>query len=806
MTNYKKFTPTLFTLSIFVAFIVLFSTNFFSQTTITTTDALVTTMINATTTEIQEQWLIYHMLSAYGPQEDFNLTHVPIIPTQPTLCQDDERYDFNNKIVLVQRGDCPFFQKTFLAQKYNASGVIVGNVDDGPLIMMSYDQKVNTTEITIPSALIRKSPFDYIVNMAKYMKPYPETFWDGTMNYLSQFVKKDENKGSHGWFSIVSNDDDDDDHDDDDGNPNEIITRVTRRKRVLQPFPEENKSHLFDDGAVLMTDNQFETGAMYTTTTTNSGNVRVQVNQDHDPNFFNFFDEKTPNEHNTVEDVMSSALSSHMYSALFGTDPLFPIVTKTTIKPTQNQESSIHASSLTGPFDPTDPDAGPFYFLLTMDQRGESWYPYFPMGQLQFLLIALILAPTVWLIFLSTRWCRLAWGFRCVEELVTNTASHLPICVYIQTNEKGDIIFDSGEGTAGNNMADMMRMAQEQSSSPNYGSVDDSNSLNTETKHPSPIQTTSSMSTLFSTTPSFNSKHNRNVVVAPTAQLYELLKSMPTVSNNYVNTVLASPDFQPNDQSKHLVFKTKTSESSDTKDMTYIAVSHQPIHSLEPKTHFRVHSDTCNICLEPLITGDAVKALGCFHCFHVGCIDRFFNSRGNGLNLDQADQEARAEQRRLYTMMYLSSSYNFDELGGEDAANGTETGTGSSAHHHMGQSCPVCRKSILQTARINAVIRKKWWIKLFEWMCLCSCCCGRQRRELTRARRELERQHGRVIVDPEEDQANYRYSYEVSQARRNAHNNNRTGAETRRGSSPSRNAPPTREVNEASYNPNDYSY
>eukprot|EP00461_Guttulinopsis_vulgaris_P002688 UN02689 len=106
--------------------------------------ALVVTRFNATAPiphNDNRTLVVSHTVARYGPSI-YNITAQPLIAPgdDVELCDENKIYNFTNHIVLALRGNCSFLTKTIIAQKNNASGLVLGNVDDD-LIIPSYDPR-----------------------------------------------------------------------------------------------------------------------------------------------------------------------------------------------------------------------------------------------------------------------------------------------------------------------------------------------------------------------------------------------------------------------------------------------------------------------------------------------------------------------------------------------------------------------------------------------------------------------------------------------------------------------------------------
>ena len=111
-----------------------------------------------------DQKKIDHKISYFGNQDDIynvDLEGQIIIPKKELMCEKTNQ-NFKDKIVLVTRGECSFYQKVKNCQKNGATGVIIKN--DVNSVIFNPRYYGNSGDIKIPSCMISKNDGNKIKN------------------------------------------------------------------------------------------------------------------------------------------------------------------------------------------------------------------------------------------------------------------------------------------------------------------------------------------------------------------------------------------------------------------------------------------------------------------------------------------------------------------------------------------------------------------------------------------------------------------------------------------------------------------
>lgn len=117
-----------------------------------------------------EQFTLYHFTATFGPSSGaYDVSAAPVIAIPPILCGKEdplEKTIMVGKIVLVQRGDCPFLEKALRAQKNGALGVIVGDPENDALFRMNYSPNASqeAANLAIPCVSTSWTSFRLISN------------------------------------------------------------------------------------------------------------------------------------------------------------------------------------------------------------------------------------------------------------------------------------------------------------------------------------------------------------------------------------------------------------------------------------------------------------------------------------------------------------------------------------------------------------------------------------------------------------------------------------------------------------------
>lgn len=105
-----------------------------------------------------------HVTAAFGPQS-YDVQGFLRVPQSISGCSyDASNSNVTSRIVLVERGNCTFFDKALLAQRAGAIGVVVGNnnPEDG-LLRMGVQDGVDPNLVTIPALFVSYSVYNLLV-------------------------------------------------------------------------------------------------------------------------------------------------------------------------------------------------------------------------------------------------------------------------------------------------------------------------------------------------------------------------------------------------------------------------------------------------------------------------------------------------------------------------------------------------------------------------------------------------------------------------------------------------------------------
>jgi len=105
-----------------------------------------------------------HLTALFGPQSYRALTSIAQVSVPATFCDGPMGFDATNRILLVERGNCTFYQKAQNAVRAGATAVIIADINieqgfDMPL-RMGYPLNENPSGISIP--VVSTSGSDFI--------------------------------------------------------------------------------------------------------------------------------------------------------------------------------------------------------------------------------------------------------------------------------------------------------------------------------------------------------------------------------------------------------------------------------------------------------------------------------------------------------------------------------------------------------------------------------------------------------------------------------------------------------------------
>jgi len=105
-----------------------------------------------------------HLTALFGPQSYNAITSIAKMSAPSTLCELPSGYEAMNRILLVERGNCTFYQKAQNAMREGAAAIIIADTNiesgfDSPL-RMGYPPTENPSSITIP--VVSTSGSDFI--------------------------------------------------------------------------------------------------------------------------------------------------------------------------------------------------------------------------------------------------------------------------------------------------------------------------------------------------------------------------------------------------------------------------------------------------------------------------------------------------------------------------------------------------------------------------------------------------------------------------------------------------------------------
>jgi len=119
-----------------------------------------------------------HIVALFGPQSYAGFTKIAKVAVPALFCDSVTDFDATNTILLVERGNCSFYQKAQNAMRSGASAVIIADTNaeglfDSPL-RMGYPVTENPSSIMIPT--VSTSGFDFIT-IQKLIFSSNSTLW-----------------------------------------------------------------------------------------------------------------------------------------------------------------------------------------------------------------------------------------------------------------------------------------------------------------------------------------------------------------------------------------------------------------------------------------------------------------------------------------------------------------------------------------------------------------------------------------------------------------------------------------------------